>query len=344
MYIKTLLFFSLLSLFLIIPAFAQEDSSAKTQAGFIAVDMPASSTEVMEENVELTAAEDLSQGPVIRVGLYKIKTAIKFVSDFEYDLFVNGKPFGFLPAGEIATLSFKDGKYFFKSGSFSTESDTYFRLEPKDSASYFSLPSCPRKLNKKSYCDYRGILEYRYGALSKMPYIINELPIEQYVRGISEASNTSAYEFIKALSVAARTYAFVRISGEEPTGKSLFDVFANTNDQLYLGRVSELEKPRVVQATEETNGELVLFGGAPVTTPYFSRSDGKTKTRLNKYGENYMPWLGGVECEYDKGKKLWGHGYGMSLNDASKKARNDGWNMYELLGYYYNGTEVSKMY
>jgi stage II sporulation protein D len=51
-----------------------------------------------------------------------------------------------------------------------------------------------------------------------------------------------------------------------------------------------------------------------------------------------------VEAVYDKGKKMWGHGVGMSTQDALQRATKDGWTYEQLLKHYYTGVEIEKIY
>jgi stage II sporulation protein D len=183
-------------------------------------------------------------------------------------------------------------------------------------------------------------LEYRYSPKSKLPYIINELPLDFYVLGVAETYNTAPEEYVKALMVAARSYAYAHISKLPPTEKRMFDVYPTTVDQIYLGYNSELFMPRVAKLAIDTNGEMVTYKGNPVSTPYFSHSNGYTKNWKTKD----RPWLKSVKAVYDKGKKMYGHGMGMSNNDAIKRAQKDGWTYDQILRYYYTSTTVEKIY
>ena len=120
----------------------------------------------------------------------------------------------------------------------------------------------------------------------------------------------------------------------------MFDVYPTTVDQIYLGYNSELFMPNVAQAALDTAGEMVTYKGDPVPTPYFSHSDGKTRN-WKKPGR---PWLKSVKAVYDKGLKMYGHGFGMSNRDAEKHAKKDGWTYDQILKYYYSDTEVEKVY
>jgi SpoIID/LytB domain protein len=144
--------------------------------------------------------------------------------------------------------------------------------------------------------------------------------------------------------VAARSYAYKNINFEPPTEKRLFDVFASTQDQLYLGYISEQKMPRVAQLAQETIGEMVTYKNNVVTTPYFTHTNGQTKTWKNSKGVNDRPWLISVECVYDKYKKFFGHGFGMSTHDALMRATKDDWGYVQLLQYYYTDTQIEKIY
>lgn len=289
------------------------------------------------------SGRELIPEPNIRVGLYKTKEPIKFTSEFAYEIFSGEKSRGIISAGEIALMSYKNGLYSIKSASAEFGSFDYFRLVPEDSQNFFTLVnySRPVKGRKKiNFNVYRGILEYRYSPKSKQSYIINELPLNFYVAGVAETHDAAPLEYIKALMVAARSYAYAHISKIPPTEKRMFDVYATTVDQIYLGYNSELFMPRAAEAAASTVGEMVTYNGNPVITPYFSHSNGLTK---NWKGAD-RPWLKSVKTIYDKGKRMLGHGYGMSNNDAMARALKDGWTYDQILQYYYTSTTVERVY
>lgn len=285
--------------------------------------------------------------PSIRVGIMTVKQPVKFVASGNYVVFAGDELQGDLNAGQTTTLSYKLGKYYFKSAKLNFSSKDFLFLTPSDSSGIFTL-NITRKLSAKSkinYNVYRGALEFRYSPKNKLPYIINELPLEQYLLGVAEAYDNGPIEFIKAITVAARTYAFTNISGKPVSDKNLFDVYASTKDQLYLGYNGEKDRPMMSEAVKITAGEMVTYNNAPVITLYFSHSNGLTKSWVGK-GVNSRPWLTAVEAPFDgkQYKKFLGHGYGMSLHDAEARALELGWNYGGLLTYYYTDTKVVKMY
>lgn len=295
---------------------------------------------------EVLRTRELINEPNIRVGLYKNAKPVDFVAHGAYDIVSGEENVATLNDGDAVKIYYKKGVYYIEGENVNWSGENFVRLVPQDGDGYFDLKNCGRKLSgrKGDFCAYRGVFEFRYSPKSKMPYFINELPLEQYMKGITETDNNSAEGYIKAVLVAARGYAYKNISFSPPTEKRMFDVYATTQDQLYLGYSSEKQMLRVAKFAQETTGEMVTYNSNVVTTPYFSRSNGKTKTWKNNKGVNDRPWLVSVECQYDKKKKQLGHGIGMSTHDALMRATKDGWSYLDLLKHYYTGTEVEQMY
>lgn len=297
------------------------------------------------QSTVFTSTRVLIDEPIIRVGLYKATEPVQFISDYSYSVYFGTSTQSNLSAVAGAELSYKKGVYSIVSNEVTMTSTDYIRLVPGALENYFIINNYDRFVKARSaesFNAYRGVLEFRYSEKSEAPYVINELPLDYYIAGIAETSNGGAMEYIKALLVAARSYAYAQIA--PASGSHLYDVLPTTADQLYLGYNSEQSMPRVVQAQENTYGEMVTYDSAPVVTPYFGRSNGHTKTWKEVWGGTDKPWLTRVECVYDKGKTLWGHGVGMSAQDASQRADKDGWTYGQLLRYYYTGVEVEKVY
>jgi peptidoglycan hydrolase-like protein with peptidoglycan-binding domain len=299
-----------------------------------------------QETVWQTARTLIGE-PNIRVGLYKTNDEVKFRANFRYEVFADDTTKGWLEPNDAATLSYSQGVYHFVGGALEFSGHGFIRLVPSDKEAYFTLTNYDREVSwkgNKNFNAYRGVLEYVYSPKSGMPYIINELPLDAYIAGIGETSNGAAMEYIKAILVAARSYAYKNIQASVSSAKPSFDVFPTTVDQLYLGYNSEVLMPRVVQAAQATYGEMVTYDGNPVTTPYFGNSNGKTRGWQEVWGGTDKPWLQPVDCIYDVGKSMFGHGVGMSAYDASRRAAEDGWTYDQILKYYYTDVEVERIY
>ncbi len=293
------------------------------------------------------ASRQLVPEPNIRVGLYKVEKPVQFSAPFVYQIFSGKILKGFLPAHEAAELTYTDGLYGFQSQSFAFYAREPIRLVPNNPGDYFVLTNYERKVSWKgttNFNAYRGTMEFKYSPKSDAPFVINELLLDAYIAGIGETSNGAAMEYIKALLTAARSYGYYHIYNGVPAEQRTFDVVATTADQLYLGYNSELLLPRVTQAATATYGEMVTYNSEVATTPYFGNSDGRTRTWSQAWGGADKPYLQSVECLYDQGRRLLGHGVGLSMRDAATRADKDGWTYDQLLKYYYTGVEVEKIY
>ncbi len=296
---------------------------------------------------EFTNNRVLVSEPNVKIGLYKALDEVKFKSDFSYEVFSGKEYKGVLYGAESVSLRYTGGNYYFNSPNLNFISVEKIRLVPYDLNHYFTLTNYSRLVSwkgNKNFNIYRGIMEFVYSPKTDIAWVVNELPMDLYIAGIGETSNGAAMEYIKAILVAARSYAYFHLYNGVSSDQRTFDLYATTVDQLYLGYNSEVLMPRVVQAARVTYGEMVTYEDKVIGTPYFGNSDGKTRTWKEVWGGTDKPWLIPVTCFYDQGKKLFGHGVGMSAWDASQRADKDGWTYEQLLKYYYTGVQVEKIY
>lgn len=301
------------------------------------------------EEAPLPVNYRLAEEPRIRVGIWKPAGEVQVVSyQDDYTVYDGDIAQGVLPKGRVAFIRYESGNYFFQAGSLTLATPSYVRLSPvNDPHAIFTLLNYDHPVTWKgpnNFNTYRGALEYRLTQDGKTHYIINELLFEDYVKGIAENGNSSPEEYLKAQSVAQRTYAFYVKDQSDKHDKRNFDVISTTGDQLYLGYESERIMPRFVAAAEATRGQMVTHNGSIVITPYFGNSNGQTKSWVQVWGGTPKPWLVPVKAEYDKGRRLFGHGVGMSQRDAALRAEKEGLGWQELLKHYYTGTEAEKIY
>ena len=139
---------------------------------------------------------------------------------------------------------------------------------------------------------YRGIGEARVNSLASLAGV-NELPMEQYLYGVVPRElGPIAYpevEAQKAQAIVARTYA---ISGLGKRGSDGYDLRATTDDQVYGGYAAEYEMSS--SAVDATRGTVVTYGGALISTLYFSTSGGHTADNEEAFNGTPAPYLRGV--------------------------------------------------
>ena len=173
-------------------------------------------------------------------------------------------------------------------------------------------------------------------------WVINEIPFELYIKGIAESADNRHPEFLKALAVAVRTYALNNLSNPVKHKGKGFDVDADI-DQVYRGYAFEEQMPFWSNAIDATRGLVITYKNEVVTTPYFARSSGRTRTWRETWGGTDKPWIKSVKTPYDRGYSRLGHGVGMSLHDALARAKK-GVLYDEILKYYYSGVEIKSVY
>ena len=125
--------------------------------------------------------------------------------------------------------------------------------------------------------------------------IVNELPLEEYLRWVvpSEMPSSYAQEALKAQAVCARSYAYrqILLNGYASYGAHVDD---SVSYQVYNNLTTD---DKVIQAVNETAGQVLKFGEEVATTYYFSTSCG--------YTTNETIWKNGLEeNSYISGKLL----------------------------------------
>jgi peptidoglycan hydrolase-like amidase len=206
--------------------------------------------------------------------------------------------------------------------------------------SFLNRPAWSSSINDNKY---RAMLEVRYADATDTVWIINELPLEQYVKGIAETSNSAPYEYQKTMTIAARTYAQYHIKRGTKHDNEHFTVAPTDADQVYRGYNSEMRLPNVSRAVEDTRGVMVFYNNALAITPYYSQSDGRTRAWEEVWGGGPYPWLVSKDDPACKGLPLLGHGVGISARGAVAMAL-EGKTAEEILTYYYTGVELHKRY
>lgn len=286
-------------------------------------------------------------GPRLRVGLYSAEEPIELrasgatsLRDDDGDLLAVAKE-------TPVTLSFADYAYEANVDGTVVTSATPLRLVG-DSATVITITGFDRRPSWNTsinYNTFRDSIELRRNADDTATWVINELPIEYYLRGLAEAGNTSPPEYHKALITAARTYALYHITKGTKHANERFHV-DDDYDQVYRGYAYEQAVPAMTVAATATAGDIVAYNGKLAITPYFSHSDGITRSWQDvwnvKTGE-YFPWLQAVEDPCCTTLTLYGHGVGMSAQGAIYFA-DQGYAYDEILAHYYTNITLAKDY
>jgi stage II sporulation protein D len=140
---------------------------------------------------------------------------------------------------------------------------------------------------------YRGGIQFLAKSNNSMA-VINVIRLEHYVYGVlnSELGYTNPKEALKAQAVVARSYAEQNLGKHSADG---FDLCTSTHCQVYKGYSGEYDATN--KATDETEGELLLYDGEPVSAFYFKNSGGYTQNSEDVWSGK-LPYLRAVKDEY----------------------------------------------
>lgn len=307
---------------------------------------------------------DIPEGPKIEIGLLYVKESeksdylpfqISTLNNKLYNIYdQNGKLLVRNTAGEIIEVDYDyDLSRYFINDSQGTRilmSDSYFKLQGGDSTifkihSWKNGPFWGQNVNDN---EFRDTLKIHYNPNTERLWLINQLPMEEYMKGITEVGDSSPMEFLKAQAIAARTYALFRYLTPKytntPDGQPFFTVRSTQADQVYRGYQKELRGPNALSAVAQTKGIVATYQNDPILAYYFAQSDGQTRS---SYQANMtkapVDYLQAKNDPQGKGKTLRGHGVGLPQMGGITAA-NQGANYSQILKYYYTGIDLTKMY
>ena len=124
-------------------------------------------------------------------------------------------------------------------------------------------------------------------------YLINEISLEDYVKGVVAAEVGSKWdgEALKAQAVVARTYALYQ-KVNNGNQKVPYHLTSSVMHQVYKG--SSVPE-NIAKAVDDTRGEILTYEGSPIVAYYHSTSGGMTEDPLEVFGKSY-PYLKPVEA------------------------------------------------
>lgn len=197
---------------------------------------------------------------------------------------------------------------------------------------------------------YRGSMEFAWLPSYRSAWLVNTLPMDDYLSGLVEQNDTIPWEALRASAIAFRTYAYT-VRSERRARQNLFDVAASTRhtptlytrDQVYHGYARELSGTRLRDAIHDTRGCVLTYAGRTIHAVYFSRADGRTRSWHTQWGGPVKPWAVAVDDPYSQGQTLLGHGIGLPLRSANAMAAA-GANGEQILASYYTGVDFEHVY
>ncbi|MCK5093966.1 MAG: SpoIID/LytB domain-containing protein [Spirochaetes bacterium] len=135
--------------------------------------------------------------------------------------------------------------------------------------------------------------EYFGSILIQDRFIINILPVEEYLKGVlsSEVAENWPVEALKAQAVVSRTFAYRKILNNKDT---LYDVDDTTMYQKF--DYSEINS-RINSAILDTNGIIILYQNEPIEAFFHSNSGGVTENCRDIFQKD-LPYLRSIPDPY----------------------------------------------
>ncbi|HAI97938.1 TPA: hypothetical protein DCL30_00125 [Candidatus Peribacteria bacterium] len=272
---------------------------------------------------------DLSAKPIIRIRLSYAESFASIYSDG--GLTLNGKLIG-----DRSFSLYRDGSACAAEVGGLRSAANILRIDPNGGV--MTITNWTRSANR-----FRGIIECR--VIDDSLVLINEIGLEDYLKGLIEEPDSEPYEKQRAFAVAARSYAAYYISPlhRKFVGKPYDGDDSPAHFQAYAGVHAEESNPRWVQAVDSTKNKVLLVDGEVIKAPYFSSDDGRTRSP-SEIGWAHFPFEDVFVSKPDpwcEGMSMNGHGVGMS-GCGSKAQAKKGKKAEEILKYYYSGVTIGE--
>jgi stage II sporulation protein D (peptidoglycan lytic transglycosylase) len=159
--------------------------------------------------------------------------------------------------------------------------------------------------------------------------VVNQVPLEEYLVGAvkAEAGDKMPPEMLKAQAIVARTYAAYhrRLNAAKP-----YHLVAGTSNQQYAGRVPQ-DSPAWV-AVQETEGQVLLWGGELFPAFYHTDSGGYTEDPRAVFAASNMPALRPVRVEFPSASPHHSWSLDLPLVDLAVALRRGGISVGQVVG------------
>ncbi len=125
-------------------------------------------------------------------------------------------------------------------------------------------------------------------------YVVNEVPLEEYVKGVTRAEIGTNWETeaMKAQAVISRTYAVYQ---KMMNGNSYYHLTSTVLHQVYKGNSTD---ETIASAVNKTAGEILTYEGKPIEAFYHSTAGEKTELPEEVFGKSY-PYFRSVAASCD---------------------------------------------
>jgi len=295
-------------------------------------------------------------GPEISVGLWTYSK-----SDLQKDYFIlsankrynikdkDGDLIAAVDGDSQTRVKYDTDSYFSVSGSISsTRVKTTVNFDAADGNNSDLIFNVHRP--SSDYDEYRGKIKLKHTD-SDNNWVINTLPLEQYVWGDGETTGTGDMDHTHVMTTIFRTYGFWYIKYATKYNKWGFTIKSDSGSQIYSGYEHEKDYPNVKKAAEDTRAIVATYDGDVALTPYCSWSDGHTRSFKEVWGSSDYPWCKSVKDPYGENDNMTtkqlqaagNHMVGLIAWGSVDRAKA-GWSYSKILKYYFTGIDLNRSY
>lgn len=248
--------------------------------------------------------------------------------------------------GEEIMVSYTDGLITVKYGNTSWQTPK-LSIVPSNANGRFQIVGWTRGTEPSTMNDneFRGTLSLE--TVNNTLHYINTLPFNDYMKGLAEVPKSDPIEKQKAIILVARTYAYFYLDPKNRRDPKItaYDVSDDPDQyQRYRGYKYEERHTEWSAYLDATKDEIITYNGKLIKTPFFSESDGRTRSAEEVWKWTDTPYLVSKDdssCLEGKGT-LKGHGVGLSGCGSAGLARQ-GKSYKDIINYYYTGVQIKKI-
>ena len=189
----------------------------------------------------------------------------------------------------------------------------------------FIVKGCGPSIEKKPPDEVTGSSEYKISVYNTAMEKSTEMYLEEYIKGVVAAEMPADFdpEALKAQAVAARTFAYGRLTGAYQSKQGVHDGVNICTDsshcQAWMSKESAMKKwsaffasrnwSKIERAVNETKGMIVVYKGTIANTLFHASSSGRTENSEDVWSGTSVPYLRSVISSGEEESK----GYSTSI-------------------------------
>ena len=183
----------------------------------------------------------------------------------------------------------------------------------------FIVKGCGRPVEKKPPASEKTDGTVKIKVYHPASATVEEMDLEEYIKGVVAAEMPADFhiEALKAQAVAARTFAYGRLSGvykpKEEVHEGADICTDSSHCQAWVSKEDALKKwspffasknwNKISKAVNDTKGMIVVYKGAVANTLFHASSGGRTENAEEVWAGVSVPYLKSVESSGEENSK-----------------------------------------